>query len=243
MDEVTQLKIQGLTYARRKIEQGVSTYICYALGSYYASQIRLGENAGQTAYLQLVEHIQEEIAPYTYYQNWLSSQSSDYHLLDKVGCRRAAKEGRLAWIDYMLNQLQKDTRMRPSREAKINQLKIKIQILQLARNQVAAGRFPTLCSAIVGVIDKISRIRGGLIRPGWEQKRPEYIKAGREIREYIMGKLGRHVLYTQWINEKRPETRKLNSRAWLSAARIGRVQWANYMIQQLENALVKLEQG
>lgn len=114
MDEITQLKIQTLTYARQKIERGEVTYICYALESYYASQKGFGENAGQTpalnmAYVQLTQYIHRGIAPYMCYQNWLSSRSAAYCRLNRRTQQQAAKEGRLAWIDYMLNQLQKDT--------------------------------------------------------------------------------------------------------------------------------------
>lgn len=52
-------------------------------------------------------HVMKGIKPYAYYTSWLADQSEDFAslLLREKERRQAATEGRVAWINHMIEQL------------------------------------------------------------------------------------------------------------------------------------------
>ncbi len=88
-------KIQVLRMARDLIADGERSYLCHALGAVAGRNVRLKETAWR-----LIEHVMRELEGHGTLENWQKAHRgmpTDY---------RRSRRDRLAWIDWMIADLE-----------------------------------------------------------------------------------------------------------------------------------------
>lgn len=100
-----ELKILILRQARQYIEKRRISYICGAVNVASAKLMRRDKRS-QHCGNQLRRYIIEKLDGSSWYTGWLSMHSAAYRELSGKECGEAARLGRLAWIDYMIRQLE-----------------------------------------------------------------------------------------------------------------------------------------
>lgn len=79
----------ALIFARKQIEDGTEEFICYALGNYLREH---DSGAG----LWLRWYVRDAIDPYVYLDDWQNKNGIT---------TRNGRDDRIAWIDWMLEEL------------------------------------------------------------------------------------------------------------------------------------------
>jgi hypothetical protein len=112
-------KIALLKRALRLIEEEKEHYICYALSSaedtekwvtsrtVEPSLVGVRHVMIREASLQLRKYVSRRLGSHARYQNWLNRESLEYRALwTEAERRKAAREGRVAWIKHMIALLE-----------------------------------------------------------------------------------------------------------------------------------------
>lgn len=111
------MKITILRAARRMIQRGSCRRICAAI---YAAQgivaVREGYRLSGPYYTRIMvryarcgdeirTYIMRKLNPHNYYEDWLERRSKEFRNLTPSKRNKAEREGRIAWIDYMIESL------------------------------------------------------------------------------------------------------------------------------------------
>jgi len=107
--------IQLLTLARTLIQSETDQCVCFALTSarfMILKRLSIPKNlCSDEEYAdtnsQLKSWVYSLLEGHSYYGHWLHRNSSVYGNLTHPEKRRASKNGRLAWIDWMISELEK----------------------------------------------------------------------------------------------------------------------------------------
>lgn len=103
---------------------------------------------------------------------------------------------------------------------------MKIRILTIAAKLIRERNRDVICGAINAAAymldDEVRSYQIGLLHD-----------CKRELKNYIMGKLGEHTFYHSWLHANCAEFRKLPYIQADAAARAGRLEWIAYMIGKL----------
>lgn len=104
--KVTKIHIEVLLGARKLIASGEVGYICFAMDEYTLNT----RSNYRTEYYELKGYIERQLFPSSSYEAWILLNypeiSTIYHIMSREEQIKAAKQGRLDWIDNMIKDFQ-----------------------------------------------------------------------------------------------------------------------------------------
>lgn len=101
------LKILILTEARARIKDGRSGYICTAVDQ-AVDKLKVKYLHAQECGGQIKIYLQQKLGVHQMYTQWLRKRNATFRQLSFEDQRKAARRGRMAWLKYMIQQLQRE---------------------------------------------------------------------------------------------------------------------------------------